>query len=325
MQLIQEYQKKFETYRHAHPFDRQPRELYEPVNYIMDLGGKRLRPVMALLSYGLFQPDFEPALPLAYAIEIFHNFSLVHDDIMDQAPLRRGKPTVHQQWDVNTAILSGDVMLICAYEYLLKLPVKARIPAIIETFNRVAREVCEGQQMDMNFERRNDVTIPEYIRMIELKTAVLIAGSMEMGALAAGASEDNAYHMYQFGRNSGIAFQLQDDILDTFGDAGKVGKRIGGDIAQNKKTYLILKALEVAPPKTREALQWLMATPTTDEQSKVTTVTRHLLDLDIPKLAEAEKDQYREKAMLHLEAIDAPEETKAPLRELVTLLIDRDQ
>jgi geranylgeranyl diphosphate synthase type II len=325
MQVIQAYHQLFEEYRLAHPFLGHPTELYDPVNYIMELGGKRLRPVLALMGYELFHQDVKPALPLAYAVEIFHNFSLVHDDIMDAAPLRRGNPTVHTKWNLNAGILSGDVMLIAAYDYLLKVQAVDRLPEIISVFNRVAREVCEGQQMDINFETSETVSIPDYLRMIELKTSVLIAGALEMAAIAAQASPADVQHLYEFGRNIGIAFQLQDDILDTFGEGEKVGKMIGGDIVQNKKTYLILKALELADAATRQQLHELMTTPTEDAVAKVSTVTEILLQLNILEQANAEKNRFQEIAFAHLDAVKVPAATKTPLRELTEALMGREK
>lgn len=324
MQVVQNYQQLFEAYRKSRPFGGQPEGLYAPVNYIMDLGGKRLRPAMALMGYGLFQDEVQPALPLAYAVEIFHNFTLVHDDIMDAAPLRRGKPTVHTLFNTNAAILSGDVMLISAYEYLLQMQPRERLPEVLAIFNRVAREVCEGQQMDMDFESRQDVSIPEYLRMIELKTAVLIAGCLAMGATAAGASQADAGRLYAFGRLSGVAFQLQDDILDTFGNAEKVGKKIGGDIAQNKKTFLILKALEIAPAAEKNRLHDLMHGKETGEATKINEVTSLLVQLGIKELAVREKNRFRDLAMEELDAIHCEEARKTPLRELAEALIDRE-
>lgn len=322
--MIESYYQAFETYRLQHPFDRDPTGLYTPVNYIMELGGKRLRPILALLGYELFQEDYQPALPLAYAIEVFHNFSLVHDDIMDAAPLRRGQATVHQKWNLNTAILSGDVMLIYAYDYLLQLNTPDRMADIVRVFNRVAREVCEGQQMDMDFETRADVSIPEYLKMIELKTSVLIAGALEMAALAAGADAADVRHLYEFGRNVGIAFQLQDDILDTFGDASAVGKQIGGDIVQNKKTFLILKALELASVADRDLLQSLMNTPTLDAESKITQILALLQKLDIRVLAQKAKQEFQDQAFAHLAAVEVPTARKQIIEQLAHALLDRE-
>lgn len=321
--MIESYFNAFEAYRLQHSFDREPSALYTPVNYIMELGGKRLRPILALMAYELFQEDYKPALPLAYAIEIFHNFSLVHDDIMDAAPLRRGQATVHTKWNANTAILSGDVMLIYAYDYLLQLDVPSRIAEIVRVFNRVAREVCEGQQMDMDFETRQDVSIPEYLKMIELKTSVLIAGALEMAGLAAGASAEDVQHLYEFGRNVGIAFQLQDDILDTFGDAEAVGKQIGGDIVQNKKTYLILKALEMGSAADRQKLETWMNTPTIDATAKITQVKNLLQQLNIPDLAQKRKQEFQDMAFAHLQALSVPAQNRAALEALAHGLLDR--
>lgn len=323
--MIESYYHTFETYRLQHTFDREPSALYDPVNYIMELGGKRLRPILALMGYELFQTDYKPALPLAYAIEIFHNFSLVHDDIMDAAPLRRGQSTVHQKWDLNTAILSGDVMLIYAYDYLLQLNAPERIADIVRVFNRVAREVCEGQQMDMDFETRADVSIPEYLKMIELKTSVLIAGALEMAALAAGANEEDVKHLYEFGRNVGIAFQLQDDILDTFGDAAAVGKQIGGDIVQNKKTFLILKALELASSTQKAELnKWMSKDSNIGVEEKIAQVTALLNQLHIREVAQELKLEFQREAFAHLHALTIPAERRAVLEALAHQLLDRN-
>ncbi|HOY19707.1 MAG TPA: polyprenyl synthetase family protein [Haliscomenobacter sp.] len=321
--MIDAYFQTFEAYRQQNSFDGQPAALYAPVNYIMELGGKRLRPILALMGYELFQADYRPALPLAYAIEIFHNFSLVHDDIMDAAPLRRGQATVHTKWNLNAAILSGDVMLIYAYDYLLRLDAPSRIAEIVKVFNRVAREVCEGQQMDIDFETRSDVSIPEYLRMIELKTSVLIAGALEMAGLAAGASIDDVKHLYEFGRNVGIAFQLQDDILDTFGDAAEVGKQIGGDIVQNKKTYLILKALELADEPDRATLFELMNTPTIDVETKIDQVKTILNLYNIRFLTQTAKQEFQDRAFEHLSALSIPTSNRVALESLAHNLLDR--
>jgi geranylgeranyl diphosphate synthase, type II len=317
------YFEKFEAYREARPFTGNPIELYEPVNYIMELGGKRMRPVLALMGYHLFREDYSPALPLAYALEIFHNFSLVHDDIMDAAPLRRNQQTVHMKWNTNLAILAGDVMLIKAYDYLLQLPEKEHVVPIISAFNRVAREVCEGQQMDMNFELRKDVSIAEYIRMIELKTSVLVGGALEMAGLAAGASEADVQRLYQFGRNIGIAFQIQDDLLDAFGETAEVGKQIGGDILQNKKTWLILRALELSEDRVRQRLAFLMNNTSDNPDQKIEEVKAILVYLNVPALAEAAKAEYQKAAFGQLNAIDVPAERKKALTMLAESLFSR--
>lgn len=324
MRDLNNLQYLFQKYMLEHSFVQAPVELYEPANYIMELGGKRLRPALLLMSYQVFDDSVEKALPAALAVEVFHNFSLVHDDIMDQAPLRRGKPTVHQKFGLNAGILSGDVMLIYSYEHLLRLGMPLHLPKILGVFNRLAIEVCEGQQYDMNFENRGDVQIEEYLRMIELKTAALIGGCMELGALVAGAGEDDVAHLGQFGRNIGVAFQLQDDILDTFGDPEKFGKKPGGDIVQNKKTYLILKAMQLADPARRSRLKELMNTPTTDETRKVQEVKDILIQLDIERLALEEKLRFQNKAFDHLAAVTAPEERKKPIRDFADQLFRRE-
>ncbi len=324
MQKIKEFQVIFEKYLSENTFKQSPLELYEPVDYILSLGGKRLRPALVLIGCHLFREEVTCALPAAMAVEVFHNFSLVHDDIMDAAPLRRGKPTVHTRYDTNTAILSGDVMLIYTYDYFSRLENQQIVSQIIRVFNRVAIEVCEGQQYDMNFESREAVTIEEYLKMIELKTAVLIAGSLQIGAMIGGADENDAQHLWEFGRNIGIAFQLQDDYLDTFGDPAKFGKKVGGDIAQNKKTYLILKALEVATNTQREELRSLMALPETEEQNKIQKVTALLQQLDLPTLIKEKRDTFRDEAYRHLAAVQVPEAAKEILRDMSEKLIQRE-
>lgn len=324
MQNLRQLQHTFLQYMQDHPFAAKPTELYAPVDYILNLGGKRLRPVLLLMSYNLFDEAVERALPAAYAIEIFHNFSLVHDDIMDEAPLRRGKPTVHLKYDTNTGILSGDVMLIYAYDYLAKIDDPTLIAPLIHIFNQLAIEVCEGQQYDMNFETLDRVEIEDYLQMITLKTSVLIAGAMKMGALIAGAGEEDANHLYEFGKNIGIAFQLQDDILDTFGDPEKFGKKVGGDIVQNKKTYLLLKALELAEGATQSTLQEILSTSSMEEQAKVSAVTTIYESLKIREDAERIKEKYQTIAFEHLAAVAIPSERKKVLEALANELMGRE-
>ena len=315
----------YRSFAAAHPFEYQPKALYEPIDYILNVGGKQLRPALVLMAANLFLEDIAPALPAAHAIEVFHNFTLVHDDIMDEAPLRRGMPTIHTKYDTNTAILSGDVMLIYAYEFLLQSPAPY-IPNIIKAFNQAAIGVCEGQQYDVDFESRNDVTIPEYITMIRLKTAELIAGALQIGALIGGTSPENAAHAAEFGRNIGIAFQLQDDILDTYGDPKKFGKKVGGDIAQNKKTFLVLKSLELANESTAHQLNhWMNTTPSSEnEAEKIAAVKQIFTDLDIPTHANVIKNKYLDKAYEHLNALDAPEARKIHLHQFAQKLVHRD-
>lgn len=283
-----------------------------------------MRPVLALIAYALFAKDVKKALPIAMAVEIFHNFSLVHDDIMDQAPLRRGQPTVHTKYNVNTGILAGDVMLVYAYEYLLQIGEADKVQKLVSIFNKVAIRVCEGQQYDMNFEKRMNVTIGEYLEMIRGKTAALIAGSLALGAVAAGASADDVAHLEAFGENVGLAFQLQDDYLDTFGDPEKVGKKPGGDIIQNKKTFLVLRALELANPQQRSQLEHYLSGTGFDEQEKIDAVIRILRDLDIPGLTLALKVELQEEAFRHLEQVQAIAGDKELLRRLSLDLIGRD-
>jgi geranylgeranyl diphosphate synthase type II len=316
----------FETYLQNNTFQsNHPTELYEPLDYLLSIGGKRMRPLLTLLACNLFTADYERALPAAYAVELFHNFSLMHDDIMDKAPLRRGKTTVHELYDTNTAILSGDVMLVYAYQYLAQCPTE-QIPALLQIFNEVAIGVCEGQQMDVNFETNNDVLIEEYIRMIELKTSVLVYGAMKIGALLGGAPEQDAQHLGEFGRNMGIAFQLQDDLLDTFGEKAKVGKRIGGDILQNKKTYLVLKALELADEATATELTALLSSTVAEaeEEAKIARVTSLFDKLNIQEELHKIIRVYNDKALASLDAIELAEEQKAPLKAFLKSIMARD-
>ncbi|MEL7122021.1 MAG: polyprenyl synthetase family protein [Bacteroidota bacterium] len=326
MQVLQKYQQLFDTYLQANPFNGHPNELYEPANYIMQLGGKRLRPGIAMMGYELYDSNVERVLPVAMAVEVFHNFSLVHDDIMDEALMRRGKPSVHAKFGENTAILSGDVMLVLAYEVLTKIDKPNLIPQLVKVFNRQAIEVCEGQQLDMNFETREDVSIEEYIHMISQKTAALIGGSLELGAIVGGASDDDLKNLQLFGRNIGIAFQLQDDYLDTFGDPKKFGKKIGGDIAQNKKTFLILKALEVASENQKDQLaKYMQKDSQLADAEKITLVTQLLEEIDIPRYALDEKEKYRDLAFGYLDQVNVADEKKQPIIELSELIIGREK
>jgi geranylgeranyl diphosphate synthase, type II len=306
------------------PFPAQPRALYEPCDYMLTLGGKRLRPAVLLMGYELFRDDLESALPAAWAVELFHNFTLMHDDIMDAAPLRRGQPTVQHKYNVTTGILSGDVMLIYAYRFLAQCGDAETARKILGTFNRVATEVCEGQQMDVNFETRNDVGLPEYVRMIELKTAVLLGGALEIGAWCARADAEDAKHLYEFGRLAGIAFQIQDDLLDTYGDPEKFGKQVGGDILQNKKTFLVLKTLETAPETDRDLLYRRMQTGVENPAEKIAAV-RELFDRNgIPMLASAEKRRFQEAAFRHLDAVGVAASRKMVLRKTMEDLLVRE-
>ncbi len=271
MQSLEFYREEFLKYLEMNKGQREPRNLYDPISYILNLGGKRLRPVLVLMSTELFGTDYKKALDAAMAIEVFHNFSLVHDDIMDAAPLRRGKPTVHEKWDVNTGILSGDAMLIASYQFLESYE-SAVLHQLFQLFNTTAIGVCEGQQLDMDFETRKDVQVAEYLQMIELKTSILIAAALKMGGIIAKTGPKNQDLIYEFGRNLGIAFQLQDDYLDAFGDPETFGKQIGGDIIENKKTYLYLKALENGTKAEQKQLLDLFSVQPRDRGDKIKAV-----------------------------------------------------
>lgn len=304
--------------------DKEPRGLYQPIDYILQIGGKRIRPVVALLSGKIFgDHDLSRTMPVALAVEVFHNFTLVHDDIMDNSPIRRGQPTVHEKWDVNTGILSGDLMLIRAYQHLANCPNTAAFPELLSTFNRVATGVCEGQQYDVDFEVRSDVSIEEYLKMIELKTAVLLGGAMELGALAAGASREDADHLYAFGRLTGLAFQLQDDLLDTFGATETTGKLTGNDIIRNKKTFLFLHALELIGQDEREELNALFASTPVDPTAKVARVTSIMRNAGIPEAVAQLRDEYQREAYAHLEAVSGDADYKRALRMLAEGLLAR--
>lgn len=271
MHAISYYQDLISAHFKSLVLQDEPKNLYEPIRYILSLGGKRLRPVLTLMAAEVFDVDSEKALPAATAVEVFHNFSLIHDDIMDDAPLRRGNETVHEKWDINTGILSGDAMLILAYQYFEEYePVV--FSELAKLFSKTALEVCEGQQYDVDFETRDDVTIPEYLKMIEYKTAVLVGAAMKMGAIVAETSEENKNLIYDFGLNLGIAFQLQDDYLDAFGNPETFGKQVGGDIIENKKTYLYLKAMEFASADQKGQLLHLFSIHPGDNTDKISSV-----------------------------------------------------
>ena len=296
-----------------------PNELYEPINYILQLGGKRLRPVLVGMAAELFDGNKNKVDAIAKAVEVFHNFSLVHDDIMDNAPLRRGQETVHEKWNTNIAILSGDVMLVKAYEELIQGDY-TNLAAIIQVFNQTAIEVCEGQQMDMNFETRTSVSIEEYIEMIKLKTSVLLGGAVKMGALAVGANVNDAEKIYQFGVNMGIAFQLMDDYLDAFGDPEKFGKQVGGDILSNKKTYLNILALE--KDSTSEAKKWLSSTNFNKEE-KISAMLNIYKSYQIGEACKAKMNYYYELALQNLNEIKVSEDKKQVFTQFAQWLMNR--
>lgn len=271
MHAISHYQSLISEHFDSLIFQKEPNNLYEPIRYILSLGGKRLRPVLTLMATEVFDSDCKNALAAATAVEVFHNFSLIHDDIMDDAPLRRGNETVHEKWNVNTGILSGDAMLILAYQHFEEYEPKI-FRELAKLFSKTALEVCEGQQYDVDFETRDDVTIAEYLKMIEYKTAVLVGAAMKMGAIVAETSDENADCIYNFGLNLGIAFQLQDDYLDAFGNPETFGKQVGGDIIENKKTYLYLKAMEFASASQKEQLLHLFSIQPNDNSDKINSV-----------------------------------------------------
>jgi geranylgeranyl diphosphate synthase type II len=303
-------------------YGKEPESLYEPIRYLMALGGKRLRPMLALFAYSLYKDDVKRIIPYAVAIEAFHNFTLMHDDIMDKAPLRRGQATVHKKWNVNTAILSGDVMLVKVYEMFVSLPGET-LKTILKSFNQCAAEVCEGQQWDMEFESRDDVDEKQYLKMIRLKTAVLLGFSLELGAILADAPESDRKALREFGINIGIGFQLKDDLLDAFGDPKKFGKQIGGDILANKKTYLLIKALEKAEGKTKKDLTtWLTATKF-NKSEKVNAVRQIYDSLNISTLSDRKIEQFFKKGFENLNLVSADENRKALLRTFAEQLIAR--
>ena len=301
-------------------FPKEPQTLYAANDYFLGLGGKRVRPVMCLMGNELFADIHADAWHVATAIELFHNFTLIHDDIMDAAALRRGLETVHYKYGSNTALLAGDVMLVVAYEYLNKIN-SSYLKPIISIFSRTAKEVCEGQQLDIDFEKLQTVSLDDYINMIELKTSVLLAASLKMGAIIGGAGEGNQNHLYEFGRNLGIAFQIQDDYLDAFGDPEKFGKTAGGDIKQNKKTFLLIHALETANANQKDELNSLLQQ---DEEDKVQRVLKIFHDCNVDDWAKELKQQYFTKAMHHLAEVAVLNVRKKPLMEIADFLIQRD-
>ena len=305
-------------------FGENPEELYEPIRYIMDLGGKRMRPLLVTLSYHLFHDDLERVIQPAIAVEVFHNFTLMHDDIMDHAPLRRGKATVHTRWNNNIAILSGDVMLVKVYEMFMEVQ-DSQFKDVIRKFNRCAAEVCEGQQLDMNYERRLSVTVPEYLEMIRLKTAALLGFSTELGALLAGASPQDQQLLKTFGTSVGIGFQLKDDLLDVYADQSKFGKQVGGDIIANKKTFLLIKALENATGEIRKALWAWMEKEEFDKEEKVLAVKGIYDQLGIKKLAEDKMNEYFQTGFEALKKINVDHTRKEKLLSFTEYLVNREK
>lgn len=320
MKTYQQLFELFTSHINAANYGSNPKELYEPIDYMMQLGGKRLRPILALMACNLFDSKIEKALPAAHAIEVFHNFSLVHDDIMDNAPLRRGKETVYKKWSMPIAILSGDLMMIKATQLLCETE-NTNLKVLLDIFNHTAIEVCEGQQIDMNFETQKSVSHNEYLEMIKLKTAVLLGCSLQIGALIGGASNEDAQHLYEFGKNIGIAFQIQDDILDTFGDGTITGKQVGGDIIANKKTLLLIELLESVHKDDKKLLGDLMQM--TDAENKVQGVINLYDKYMIKQFAESKKQQFLDLAYQHLADVSVEKGNKTILINTANELMNR--
>lgn len=322
MQHIEEYQKAFLKHLEGFTVHKEPKNLYQPINYILELGGKRLRPVLTLMTAEVFGESVENALDAALSIEVFHNFSLVHDDIMDDAPLRRGKETVHEKWDLNTGILSGDAMLIMAYQLFENYEAET-FQALAKLFSKTALEVCEGQQYDIDFETRDDVTITEYLKMIEYKTAVLVGAAMKMGAIVAKASNEDQNSIYEFGRLLGIAFQLQDDYLDAFGNPETFGKQVGGDIIENKKTYLYLKTMELGTNEDEKEFLFSMQNNVLSNEDKVKVAKQFFEDTGAAEATLEAVKSYTNKAFKVLETLNISEDKKLVLRVFGEQLMTR--
>ena len=319
MKSIQELQLLIQEELKTIYFPTTPKNLYDPIKYVMGIGGKRIRPVLTLMAHQIFNSDIDKSVKAAVAIEIFHNFTLLNDDIMDEAPLRRGVKTVHEKWDKNSAILSGDTMLVQSYNLLMSVE-DIYLREVLNTFNKAAIEVCEGQQWDMDYENREVVSIKEYLKMIEYKTSVLLAASLKIGAINGGATKEESNHLYEFGKNMGIAFQLKDDLLDTFGDPGNFGKQLGGDIISNKKTYLYLKALELSDEYQKERLIYYFSNNIERDQ-KIEAVKKIFSNLEIPAQTTKLMEEYHKRALSHLDSINS--DAKKPLYTFSELLLKR--
>jgi geranylgeranyl diphosphate synthase type II len=323
MHSVSYYQEKMSDHFSQIVAHKEPKNLYEPIQYILSLGGKRMRPVLTLMASEVFNAPCDKALPAATAIEVFHNFSLIHDDIMDDAPLRRGHQTVHEKWDLNTGILSGDAMLILAYQFFESYPPET-FQKLAKLFSKTALEVCEGQQYDVDFELRNDVTIPEYLKMIEYKTAVLVGAAMKMGAIVAETSDENANLIYDFGLNLGLAFQLQDDYLDAFGNPETFGKQVGGDIIENKKTYLYLKAIEFSLAEDKQQLVHLFSIQPSEKIEKIESVKAIFNASGASEATKTAIQEYTFKAFETLEKMDISPDKKVILKAFGDSLMGRN-
>ena len=306
------------------PYERKPKSLYEPVEYVLSIGGKRIRPVLTLMGYNLWKEDPERILMPAVGLETYHNYTLLHDDLMDNADMRRGHETVHRRWDANKAILSGDSMLVLAYQRMQQVPAE-KLPAVLNLFTETALEIGEGQEYDMTFETRNDVTEDEYIEMIRLKTSVLLACALKIGALLADAPQEDADRLYRVGEQVGLAFQLQDDLLDVYGDPKVFGKSIGGDITSNKKTYMLINAFNRANDEQRKELEHWIGAKEFNRQEKVAAVTRLYDEIGIRALCEEKINYYFQQARQTLAEVNVPEERKAQLRQYMDELLHRNK
>ncbi|MFK7899295.1 MAG: polyprenyl synthetase family protein [Cyclobacteriaceae bacterium] len=324
MSYIKELISELELNLQQLPLEKEPKNLYDPIRYTLSLGGKRLRPLLTLLGYQLFKEDYQKVIQPALAIEVFHNFTLVHDDIMDQAPTRRGKPSVYKKWDENIAILSGDVMQVEAYKLLTGIDTN-HLAEVINLFSTCASDVCEGQQYDMDFEERDDVSEAEYIEMIRLKTAVLVGFALQLGAIVAGTDQQQADLLREFGEQVGIGFQLKDDLLDVYGDQEKFGKQVGGDIISNKKTFLLINALQKANPAQKEELENWISKTTFDAEEKVKAVTRIYNEIGIKELTEQKINEYFDNGFKQLEIVSCNSNSaKEVLKQFVEQLIERE-
>ena len=323
MKTTEAYQKQFSEFLNSYNVEREPKNLYQPIEYILNLGGKRLRPVLTLMTTACFGGDINRAMDAALALEVFHNFSLIHDDIMDAAPLRRGKETVHEKWNINTGILSGDAMLISAYQLFENYPPET-FRELAKLFSKTALEVCEGQQYDIDFETRLQVSIPEYLKMIEYKTAVLVGAAMKMGAIVANATIADQNRCYEFGKNLGIAFQLQDDYLDAFGNPESFGKQVGGDILENKKTYLCLKAIENGSSEVKSELTQLFQNSAVKQDNKVSKTLELFVRSDANIATKDAISFYTKAAFDILETINIPSSNRQILKDFGNELMTRD-